>query len=276
LAAWVRAHLSYANVMATIAVFLALGGGAIAAFHLKKNSVKSKHIKDGQVASVDIADNGVTGTDIDEASLGEVPTAAKANSVGPGSVGTAGLADSAVTSAKIGNDEVKGADVDEASLGQVPSAALAASVPDGSIDTEKLATAPAVDVFRSTTETTSTAASTTLHPTSERYDLGGLHDNATNPENLTAPVSGTYFVSAVVDWDASSGGYRRTSIVGPAALVVATAAGPPLPSPAFTSQNVAGIARLFAGQSVHVQAVQGSGGDLAAQVTSFQMAFLGK
>ena len=43
----VRSQLTYANVMATVAVFLALGGGI--AWALGTNSVKSKHIKDGQV-----------------------------------------------------------------------------------------------------------------------------------------------------------------------------------------------------------------------------------
>jgi hypothetical protein len=40
-----RARLSYANVMATIAVFIALGGSAYAATQLKKNSVGTKQLK---------------------------------------------------------------------------------------------------------------------------------------------------------------------------------------------------------------------------------------
>jgi hypothetical protein len=32
----IRSHLTYANVMATLAVFLVLGGGAYAAFQLPK------------------------------------------------------------------------------------------------------------------------------------------------------------------------------------------------------------------------------------------------
>jgi hypothetical protein len=40
-----REKLTYANVMATIAVFIALGGGAIAATQLPKNSVGAKQIK---------------------------------------------------------------------------------------------------------------------------------------------------------------------------------------------------------------------------------------
>jgi hypothetical protein len=46
-----RTRLTYANVMATIAVFLALGGGAYAAFKLPENSVGSKQIKADAVKS---------------------------------------------------------------------------------------------------------------------------------------------------------------------------------------------------------------------------------
>jgi hypothetical protein len=51
----IKSRLTYANVMATIAVFAVLGGGAYAAFHLPKNSVKSRHIKNGQVKKQDLA-----------------------------------------------------------------------------------------------------------------------------------------------------------------------------------------------------------------------------
>jgi hypothetical protein len=50
----IRSHLTYANVMATLAVFLVLGGGAYAAFHLPKNSVKSRNIVNGQVKTKDL------------------------------------------------------------------------------------------------------------------------------------------------------------------------------------------------------------------------------
>ena len=52
-------RLSYANVMATAAVFIAIGGGAYAA-GLAKNSVKSKQIKDGAVKTADLATDSVT------------------------------------------------------------------------------------------------------------------------------------------------------------------------------------------------------------------------
>jgi len=50
-----RSWLSYANVMATIAVFVALGGGAYAAFRLPANSVGSRQLKNSAVTPKKVA-----------------------------------------------------------------------------------------------------------------------------------------------------------------------------------------------------------------------------
>ena len=105
----IRPHLTYANTMSTIAVFLALGGGV--AWALDKDTVKSKHIVDGQVRSTDVADDStefaLTGGDIANGSL----------------VG-GDVANDSLTGADVGNGSLSGADVDESSLGQVPSAGV--------------------------------------------------------------------------------------------------------------------------------------------------------
>src|SRR5204863_5202702 len=51
----IRSRLTYANVVATIALFIVLGGVSYAAFKLPKNSVKSKNIVNHQVKSNDLA-----------------------------------------------------------------------------------------------------------------------------------------------------------------------------------------------------------------------------
>jgi hypothetical protein len=63
-------RLRHANVMATIAVFLALGGGALAASKLNGSRIKNRTIV-GQKLKVDT----LTGTEIDESKLGKVPLA---------------------------------------------------------------------------------------------------------------------------------------------------------------------------------------------------------
>jgi hypothetical protein len=56
-----RPRLTYANVAATIALFLAVGGGTVyAAFSLGKNDVQSKNIAPKAVKASDLAKNAVT------------------------------------------------------------------------------------------------------------------------------------------------------------------------------------------------------------------------
>jgi hypothetical protein len=88
-----RARLTYANVMATIAAFLALGGGGIAlADHL---TVRSSDIVDGQVKKPD---------------------------VGTQQVGSSELLNNAVKSEDVKPDSLGGSRIVESSLGTVPNA----------------------------------------------------------------------------------------------------------------------------------------------------------
>jgi hypothetical protein len=58
-----KRHLTYANVMATLALFLSLGAGAYAV-GLGRDSVKSRNIADGSVRPQDIKDQSITGRQI--------------------------------------------------------------------------------------------------------------------------------------------------------------------------------------------------------------------
>jgi hypothetical protein len=64
-----RGHFTYANVMATLALCIALGGSSYAAIKLSNNSVRSKHIKNGQVKNADLGANAVTAPKVKNASL---------------------------------------------------------------------------------------------------------------------------------------------------------------------------------------------------------------
>jgi Collagen triple helix repeat (20 copies) len=61
--------LNYPNVMATFAVFVALGGSSYAAVTLSRDSVKSKHIARGQVKRSDIAPAAVRSAQVKDGSL---------------------------------------------------------------------------------------------------------------------------------------------------------------------------------------------------------------
>jgi hypothetical protein len=80
-----RPRLTYANVMATIAVFIALGGASYAALKLPKNSVGTKQLKKNSVVTAKVKKEAITaakvkkgtltGSQINVSTLGTVPTA---------------------------------------------------------------------------------------------------------------------------------------------------------------------------------------------------------
>jgi hypothetical protein len=93
-----RTRLTYANVMATVAVFIALGGGAYAAVKLPANSVGAKQIKKSAVTSAKIGKSAVTIKKIGK---------------------------NAVDSSKVKNGSLTAADINLATLPKSPSAANA-------------------------------------------------------------------------------------------------------------------------------------------------------
>jgi hypothetical protein len=127
-----RKRLTYANVMATIAVFIALGGASYAAIklpknsvgvkQLKKNAVTSAKIKNGQVKSDDVANQGLTGADIKDGTVDSfeigngVVTGAK---IAAGAVGSASIADNAITGPKIADGTIGSADLDPNTVGDI-------------------------------------------------------------------------------------------------------------------------------------------------------------
>lgn len=96
----IRARLTVANVVACMALFVALGGVSYAAVKLPRNSVGARQLKNGAVTGAKLKAKAVTGAKL-----------------GTGAVGTAALANGAVTAAKL----------DAGSLGKVPSATHADS-----------------------------------------------------------------------------------------------------------------------------------------------------
>src|SRR5262249_49604905 len=64
-----RPRLTYANVIATLALFLALGGGAIAASQVGKKSVGTPQLKANAVTTAKIKKNAVTNAKIKASSV---------------------------------------------------------------------------------------------------------------------------------------------------------------------------------------------------------------
>jgi hypothetical protein len=73
-----RSKLTYANVVATLALFIALGGASYAAVKLPKNSVGTRQIKNNAITGAKIKNGAISGSKIALSSLGAVPSATTA------------------------------------------------------------------------------------------------------------------------------------------------------------------------------------------------------
>jgi hypothetical protein len=95
LARRIRSNCSYANVTATVAVVLAMSGGAYAAATLPRNSVGSAQIRSGAVGSSEIRNGAVRSRDVRDGTLAvkDLSTAARKSLRGAtGPTGPAGAA----------------------------------------------------------------------------------------------------------------------------------------------------------------------------------------
>jgi hypothetical protein len=116
---WTRNHLSFANVISVIALFVALGGASYAAVTLPKNSVGPKQIKKNGVGASEIKKNAVRAAEIKSGAVGA--SEIKSNAVGTGDIADTGvlgadLADNSVDGSKVANDSLGADDVAGATL----------------------------------------------------------------------------------------------------------------------------------------------------------------
>jgi hypothetical protein len=99
--AWIRSKLAYANVMATVAVFLALGSGAYAAASLPQGSVGSKQIKRNAVNSAKVKNHSLLARDF---RAGQLPRGERGPMGAAGPLGAQGPAGTAFAFAHVNGD----------------------------------------------------------------------------------------------------------------------------------------------------------------------------
>lgn len=104
-----RSKLTYANVMATIAVFLVVTGVGFAVAALPKKSIGPKQLKNGAVHSKQIHRNAINASKIRRGAVGR-------SDLANGAVGSGKISNSAVITKKLANGAVTRAKIDDAAL----------------------------------------------------------------------------------------------------------------------------------------------------------------
>ena len=194
----IRTHLSYANVMSTIAVFVVLGGGAYAATKLPRNSVGTAQIKNKAVTKAKLA-RGV------------------AISGPKGATGAQGLKGDAGAQGLQGLQGPKGDKGDTGATGPSTGAAggaLTGTYPDpglkdGAVTGSKIAKAPHwYSDQRQTTSIANNSGFVDLTMPAAEAKLG-ISESGTD---ITVSEPGMYFVSGSFRWDGNTTGFRQVVV----------------------------------------------------------------
>jgi hypothetical protein len=115
---WIRSHLSFANVMSVVALFMALGGTSYA-LTLGKNTVGAKQIKKNAVRASEIKRNAVGAAEIRRNAVGasEIRSNAVAGGdIADNGVGVADIADNSVGGGEVTDDSLSATDIVGSSL----------------------------------------------------------------------------------------------------------------------------------------------------------------
>lgn len=224
----IRGKLSYANVMATFAVFLALGGVSYAATQLPKNSVGAKQLKKDSVTSAKVKDGSLQASDF----KGGLSHADGNGPVGP--VGPQGPAGPQGAQGPAGN------------VGPLPHARIR---------------------LRNKNQTVGDRANPRVNFDQVVEDTGGMADLVNHPTTLVAPRDGLYAVNAQFLWQNLEGeGRVGGSIQVPRADGVELLPDKGQSVFSFTTtlpqiliQPLSEVIRLSAGQQVTLFAFQDTG-----------------
>lgn len=123
---------------------------------------------------------------------------------------------------------------------------------------------PRASVYRTTTQSLTDAADTTIGFNAETTDIGAMHDNATNNSRITIPTGGdgTYVLSTGIECAANATGLRQIQFLKNGATVLGydnrLSVGASVP----TRVTLVAQADLVATDYVEVRVYQDSGGAL--------------
>jgi hypothetical protein len=227
----VRKHFTYANVMSTLAFFMAVIGGGVAVANVPNNSVTSakivdetiKHqdikdglgvrgmeVVDGTLGSIDVLDDSLTGSDLATDSVGSAEIAADA--VGSSEIAVGAVAISEIASNAVGSDEIATGAVgsDEIAFSAVGTSEIgdnqvgAIDILSGAVETDEIRDGQvfSVDIADSAVDAAEIGDGVHTHSASTSVAGGTAHNGAYNTGTISASCEpGEELISGGASWN---------------------------------------------------------------------------
>jgi len=161
---------------------------------------------------------------------------------------TLSIAESGITENMIANGAVTASKI-------ASNAVTETKIENGAVTPSKFSSIPAASVTIANTINVNNTSSTIVPFESKSFDIGNIHNPATNSSRLVAPIDGIYQISAMVTWSSNENGIRQISIRRNNVIRMGdtrTAAG-------VTSQSMSGLLLLNKDDFVDLLVFQDSG-----------------